>query len=69
MAAFLRTNSSLAGVVALVFEVMPGARVKDWTTIKGRMEPEGTKKTRDKNEGRVEKGGNSFKGCRDAVQY
>lgn len=44
MAVFLRTNSSLPGVVALVFEVMPAARVKDWTTIKGRMEPEGTKK-------------------------
>lgn len=58
MAPFLRTNSPLADVVALVFEVMPGARVKDWTTIKGRMEPEGTKKNkRHKNEGRVEKGG------------
>lgn len=44
MAAFLRMSSSLAGVAALVFEIMPGARVKDWTTIKGRMEPEGTEK-------------------------
>lgn len=42
----MAANISLAGVVVLVFEIMPGARVKDWTTIKGRMEPEGTKKNK-----------------------
>lgn len=41
----------------VLFQVMSDVRLKDWTTIKGRMEPEGTKKQgRHKNEGRVEGG-------------
>lgn len=61
-----RSYEGTAPSLAFVFQVMPDVRLKDWTTIKGRLEPEGMKK-QGRHKKRREGGGGTR--CRDAVQY